>query len=120
MNIVSYFEIPVTDLDRAIAFYERVFGMTLERTEIDGNAMALFPAADDGKTIAGALGHGESYIPSRDGTRVYFAVDDIDETLARVRELGGNILYPRTEIGEWGAVAEFEDSEGNRIALSSQ
>lgn len=119
-RLVSYFEIPALDLERASAFYGDVFGMTLERTEIDGIAMALFPepAADAG--ITGALAQGESYVPSLDGTRVYFRVDDIDAVLARVVALGGEILYPKTSIGEWGHVAEFADSEGNRIALSSR
>lgn len=120
MKIVGYFEIPVVDLDRAISFYQRVFGFALERAVIDGHAMALFPDTSGDGTITGALAQGESYVPSQDGTRVYFAVDDIDAVLARVRELGGEVLYPKTAIGEWGFVAEFADSEGNRIALSSR
>ena len=120
MNLVGYFEIPVSDLERAIAFYEHVFECELERTVIDGHPMALFPDAAGEGSITGALAHGESYVPSRDGARVYFAVDDIDAILARVRELGGEILYPKTAVGEWGFVAEFADSEGNRIALSAR
>jgi len=119
VQLVSYFEIPVVDLDRSIEFYSRVFGVNLERTTIDGHEMALFPETTDGQGATGALAKGESYIPSVDGTRVYFAVDDIDDVLARVSDLGGKVLYPKTSIGELGFVAEFEDSEGNRIALSS-
>ncbi len=118
--MVSYFEIPVSDLERAIAFYQRVFGWEFERTVIDGHAMALFPETSGEGTITGALAHGESYVPSQDGARVYFAVADIDAVLAHVRELGGEILYPKTAVGEWGFVAEFADSEGNRIALSAR
>ena len=118
--MVSYFEIPVSDLERAIDFYQRVFGFALERTVIDGHPMALFPNAASEGTITGALAHGESYVPSRDGTRVYFAVESIDDVLDRVRELGGDVLYPKTAVGEWGFVAEFADSEGNRIALSAR
>ena len=120
MNLVGYFEIPVSDLERAIAFYEHVFECELERTVIDGHPMALFPDAAGEGSITGALAHGESYVPSQDGARVYFAVADIDAVLARVRELGGEILYPKTAVGEWGFVAEFADSEGNRIALSAR
>ncbi len=46
-NPVCYFEIPVTDLERAIAFYTAVFGYQLERVEVDGNEMAMFPASDE-------------------------------------------------------------------------
>lgn len=119
MPAATYFEIPVTDLDRAAAFYSHVFDISLERADIDGNAMALFPETPDGRGASGALAQGESYVPSLDGTRVYLAVDDIDAALARVRELGGEMLYPKTLVGESGYVAEFRDSEGNRIALSA-
>lgn len=113
-----WFEIPVRDLARATAFYTAVFGCALERADIDGNAMALFPdAAAAGGGIGGALARGESYAPSADGTRLYFATTDIAATLARVASSGGRTLYPRTSVGALGHVAEFEDSEGNRIAL---
>lgn len=114
---VRYFEIPVTDLDRAVGFYSYVFGVTLELADIDGNKMALFPESEGG--ASGALAQGESYHPSPDGTRVYFTVESIDETLARALEKGGTELYPKTSIGALGFVAEFSDSEGNRVALSS-
>lgn len=114
----AYFEIPVTDLARAVGFYRAVFGVDLEMTEIDGNEMALFPEVGEGGGANGALAKGETYVPSTDGTLVYLAVEHIDETLARVEGTGGEVLYPKTSIGELGFVAEFRDSEGNRVGLS--
>jgi predicted enzyme related to lactoylglutathione lyase len=64
------------------------------------------------------LATGDSYVPSVDGTRVYFRVDDVEGTLARALDRGGQELYPVTDVGEQGMVAEFADTEGNRIALS--
>lgn len=119
MNPVSYFEIPVLDLDRATVFYEAVFGWTLERERIDGNEMALFPLSEGASGASGALAKGDSYKPGKSGARVYFSVSDIHAVLARVTAAGGSILYPKTDIGPNGAVAEFEDSEGNCIALHS-
>lgn len=116
---VCYFEIPVADLERAIVFYTAVFGHRLERVEIDGNDMALFPAVGEANRITGALAVGESYLPGKQGTRVYFSVDCIDDTLHKVELAGGTVLYPKTLVGELGSVAEFEDSEGNCIALHS-
>lgn len=115
--MVSYFEIPVSDLDRAARFYESVFGVALERAEIDGNQMANFPFDESAPGITGALAKGDSYVPGRQGARVYFSVTSIDATLARAISAGGRVLYPKTSIGELGHVAEFEDSEGNCIAL---
>jgi len=42
-NPVRYFEIPVSDLDRAVRFYTSVFAHDFERSQIDGYEMALFP-----------------------------------------------------------------------------
>ncbi|OGK10283.1 MAG: glyoxalase [Candidatus Riflebacteria bacterium GWC2_50_8] len=118
-NPVCYFEIPVTDLERAIAFYTAIFDYRLERVEIDGNEMAMFPMSDGANGITGALAKGESYVPGKQGARIYFSVDNIENTLHKVGLAGGKVLYPRTSVGSLGWVAEFEDSEGNCIALHS-
>lgn len=117
MRGVLYVEIPVDDLERAIGFYQHVFEVELERMQIDGNDMAMFPRGEGGGV---ALAKGDSYRPSMDGARVYFDVDDIDAQLERVVFAGGTVEYPKTMAGEFGHVAEFRDSEGNRIGLTSE
>ncbi|WP_438424973.1 VOC family protein [Aquimarina macrocephali] len=116
-NPVVYFEIPVTDIDRAIKFYKSVFNFTFEKEIIDKNEMALFPFAEENTGISGALAKGEIYKPTNDGIVIYFNTENIDKTLKIAIESGGQILYPKTSNGDLGFVAEFEDSEGNRIAL---
>lgn len=117
VNPIPYVEIPVRDMDRAVGFYSAVFGVDLERRVVDGYDMALFPA-DDGPGATAALAKGDVYRPSKDGAIVYFGVADIGATVARAQAAGGRVLYPVKDIGEFGFVAEIEDSEGNRIALS--
>lgn len=114
---VGYFEIPVQDLDRAIRFYEAVFGYKFTRTAIDGNEMALFPATENSPGITGALAKGPTYVPSLNGSLVYFDTLDLDGLLTRAQAQGAKVLYPKTSIGELGFVAEIQDSEGNRIGL---
>ena len=116
-NPVFYFEIPVQDMDRAVEFYAKTFGVNFERQSIDGNEMALFPYDVGGEGATGALAKGDSYKPSLKGTRVYFSTSDIDATLQSAIAAGGKLIYPKTDIGDYGFVAEFEDSEGNCIAL---
>lgn len=118
-NPVCYFEISVADLERAVAFYTAVFGYEFERVTIDGNEMALFPALENASGVTGALAKGDSYTPGKTGSRIYFSVDRMEETLQKVQRIGGVILYPKTSVGALGSVAEFEDSEGNCIALHS-
>ncbi|MFM4997418.1 VOC family protein [Aeromonas sanarellii] len=117
MNIAIHFEIPVQEMARAIRFYEAVFDLALEPVEIDGNEMALFPLHEGQEGSSGALATGESYVPSLDGTRIYLQVTDIERTLGRALQLGGECLYPVTRVSEQIRVAEFRDCEGNRIAL---
>lgn len=117
MNIAIHFEIPVRDLARAIRFYEQVFELELERASIDGNEMALFPLGEETPGCSGALAMGESYVPSLDGTRIYLRVAEIERVMARALEAGAKVLYPVTRVSEQIRVAEFQDPEGNRIAL---
>lgn len=118
-NPVYHFEIPVTDMDRAIRFYGAVFGYQLNSQEVDGYQMAFFPRADGQPGASGALAKGDVYIPSKTGAIIYFDVPDIDPVLERATTQGAKILYPKKHIGAAGYVAEIEDSEGNRIALNA-
>lgn len=116
-NPVVYFEIPVTDINRAVNFYASVFNFEFEKEIIDHNEMAIFPFHAENSGITGALAKGDIYKPTIDGTLIYFKSESIDETLRLAIENGGEILYPKTSNGAYGSVAEFKDSEGNRIAL---
>ncbi len=120
MNAVGWFEIPVTDLERAIKFYEAVFGIKLSRNEMGPLKMAWFTWTEDAMGAAGSLVKADGYTPSHAGTLVYMTVDDIDKTLAKINATGGKTILPRTAIGEYGFIAHFQDSEGNRVALHSE
>jgi predicted enzyme related to lactoylglutathione lyase len=115
-NPVVYFEIPVIDIDRATKFYSTVFNFKFDTTIIDNNKMALFPFTEEKSGISGALAKGEIYKPTKDGVLIYFNTANMDETLRLANTNGGKILYPKTD-NSIGLVAEFEDTEGNRIAL---
>jgi predicted enzyme related to lactoylglutathione lyase len=115
-NPVVYFEIPVNDLERAMKFYEQVFNFEFEKALIDQNEMALFPFVAEGSGITGALAKGAIYRPSKEGVLIYFTTANIDESLSLASAQGAQILYNKTDNGI-GYVAEFEDPEGNRIAL---
>ncbi|MGU3376264.1 VOC family protein [Chryseobacterium sp. M5A1_1a] len=117
-NPVVYFEIPVNDLERAEKFYSAVFNFSFEKEIIDHYEMALFPFEEKNSGITGALAKGDVYKPSKNGVIIYFKTENIDVTLNQVIQHGGKLLYPKKIDKKYGfAVAEFEDSEGNRIAL---
>ena len=118
-NPVNWFEIPVDDMARAVRFYEAVFGVSLQSMEMGPAQMAMFPMVQGGTNAAGALVKTDGYTPSHAGTVIYFSVADIEGTLAKITGAGGSTIVPKMSIGEHGFFAQFQDSEGNRVALHS-
>ena len=123
-NPVGWFEIPVADMDRAIRFYEAVFGFSIKRYQLGPLDMGWFPMVEGGGGCSGSLVHHEQfYTPSVNGTLVYFTAHsgDLSIELSRVEAAGGKIVFPRKQISEeYGYMAVIMDSEGNRIALHSR
>ncbi len=117
MNVVCWFEIPVSDMQRAKAFYERVFGIRLELTRMDEYEMAMFPAKMEFSGAPGCLSKGPLAQPSSTGTLIYFNVTSIEAVLDRVRQAGGKVCLDKRSIGKYGFIAVFTDAEGNDIGL---
>jgi hypothetical protein len=115
-NAVSWFEIPVSDMARATAFYERVLDVRLSPLQQEGFVMAWFPMVQGGPGSPGGLVQGRT--PGHTGTLVYLTVPDVDVALRRIEESGGRTMLPKAS-GDFGAIAHFEDCEGNLVALHS-
>jgi uncharacterized protein len=115
-HAIDWFELPVTDLDRAETFYSAILGTALsEIAEADDRRFALFPAEDG---ISGAIVLGEGYVPSTEGALIFLnAGDELEPAVNRVEAAGGRALMPRMDMGEWGVAAFIVDSEGNKVAL---
>lgn len=118
-NPVNWFEIPTKDLDRAQSFYEKVLGIQMQRQDMGDLKMAWFPMVQDGDGATGTLVRNEHYTPSHAGSLIYFSVESIEDAVEKVEANGGKVLNPKSSIGEFGFVAHFEDTEGNRVALHS-
>ena len=115
MHALQWFEIPVTDMDRAVKFYEAMLGVTLDRMTV-GTPVAVFPTDDDG--VGGALSLDDRE-PSEQGSMVYLtAPNGIQAALDAVPSAGGEVLLERTEIGnDYGYYAYVRDTEGNKVGL---
>ena len=121
-NMVGWVEIPVTDMDRAKEFYEKVFNISISVHDLGGFVMGWFPYDEGVKGISGSLVKHESYQPSdHAGSLIYFSCKDVAEEAGRAAAAGGEVLREKTAIGEGhGYMALIKDSEGNRIGLHSQ
>jgi len=122
-NAISWFEIPATDLDRAQKFYETILDIQMIPLESPHIRMRMFPIEDPMTGIGGALALApEFYKPSAtDGPIVYLnANPDVQRVLDKIEAAGGKIIVPKTQISpEYGHMAIFIDTEGNRVALHS-
>jgi len=121
-HAISWFEIPATDLARAQAFYETIFGIKMTALDLPNIRMRMFPI-EDRMGVGGALvDSGGFHKPSgTDGPLIYLnANPDVQTVLDKVEAAGGKILLGKTEISpEYGYMAVLFDTEGNRIALHS-
>jgi predicted enzyme related to lactoylglutathione lyase len=117
-SALNWFEIPATDINRAMKFYGTILGTDLESFEmLPGYQMAMLPSENG---VGGALVEGEGYTPQAEGTLVYLnAGDDLAGPLSKVEAAGGQVLVPKTDIGENGFFAYILDTEGNRVGLHS-
>ncbi len=122
-NVISWFEIPTTDLNRAQKFYEAIFDMQMIPLDTPSMKMRMFPVEDMLSGVGGALvDSGGFHKPSAtEGTLLYLnANPDVQQVVDRIEAAGGKIVMPKTMISpEYGHMALFIDTEGNRIAIHS-
>lgn len=121
MNAVGWFDIYVSDLNRAVSFYETVLGHKLEEmTDPTGQSqMMSFPADMSSYGAAGALTKSDHASPGVGGTVVYFSAEDCAVEESRVAAAGGKVIRPKFSIGEFGWVTLCQDTEGNMFGLNS-
>ena len=118
-SYISIFEIPATEISRAVEFYQAILDINIEIMDIEGMQMGLLPF--EGQQVIGTIMKGEGYIPSSDGVTIYLnGGDNLQEILNKIEINGGKIIVPKTLHGdESGYFAMFLDTEGNRIGLHS-
>ena len=122
-NAISWFEIPTTEINRAQKFYENIFGITMIPMDMPNIKMRMFPLDDMMTQVGGALcdSGGFHKASATDGPLIYLnANPDVQGVLDKVEAAGGTVMMPKTEISaEYGFMALFMDTEGNRIGLHS-
>jgi predicted enzyme related to lactoylglutathione lyase len=119
-NPVVWFEIYVSDMNRARTFYEKVFAVPLQKLETGGIDMWAFPMQENGSGAGGALVHAEGVAPGGTcGTLVYFASEDCAVAAQRAREAGGRVVREKIPIGQYGFIVLLNDTEGNMIGVHS-
>lgn len=116
---ICWTDIPVANLDRAIAFYSAVFDSPVKKENANGHEFGLLPGENE--KMPGCLAVCADNQPSDKGPLIYLSVDDrLDDAIQAAQDNGGKVLTPKESIAPWGFRAVILDSEGNRIALHSE
>ncbi len=119
MNAINWFELFVSDFERARRFYGQALATTLETVDSMGGRMAMFPC-DPESGVGGCLSDSMEQQPGAGGTRVYLNVEgQLDAVLERVPAAGGEIVQSRMSIAPHGFIAVIKDTEGNVVGLHS-
>ena len=124
MNPVVHFEMPAEDITRMAEFYSIVFGwqtqmlgdemgnyVTVTTTENDQNGRPKMPG-----TINGGFYPKKDDMPAQYPS-IVIAVENIKQSVKKVKEAGGKILDEPVEIPGVGVYISFFDTEGNRVSL---
>ncbi|KQX51292.1 VOC family protein [Paenibacillus sp. Root444D2] len=116
-RLFIWVEIPVSNMERAKTFYERVFRVDMQSMPMGDDEYAFFPVQE--QYNGGALVKGPHRKPSVDGITIYLdGSPDLATILSRVPEAGGQVVMEKTYAGNnAGYLGMFLDSEGNRIGL---
>ena len=119
-NPVGWFEIYVQDMERARAFYQNTFQVTLQGLESPGMELLAFPPLEPNNPgCAGALVKMEGKDSGIGGTIIYFSCGDCAVEASRAAQHGGKVQKPKESIGQYGFIAYIHDTEGNLIGLHS-
>jgi predicted enzyme related to lactoylglutathione lyase len=120
-NALNWFEIAVSDINRAKKFYDTIFDIEMKLLDMNGMKMASFIADDMSGKVSGALVQSDMHTPSMTGAVIYLNGNpDLEIPLAKVGGAGGKVLMVKTFVNEHvGYIAFFADTEGNKIALHS-
>ncbi len=118
-SYISLFEIPATDIKRAISFYEGILNINIEHMAMSGMEMGIFPYED--QLVHAVIMKDDKLKPSADGITIYLdGGDNLQTILDKVETNGGKIILPKTaHADDSGFFALFLDSEGNQLGLNS-
>jgi predicted enzyme related to lactoylglutathione lyase len=114
MPKLVHFELPADDPQRAIAFYEKVFGWTITKWEGPFDYWLVTTGSDDELGINGAI---TPRIISEQVTTDTIGVESLDNSLKKIVEVGGTITQPKQAIPGIGYIAYCTDTEGNLFGV---
>jgi len=118
MNRVYYFEMPVEDMERAIGFYETVFGWNISKHDRSGGPyFSVTTGPEEQPGINGSF-----FIKEEGWSNLsnVINVEDIDRAIEMIKEMGGEIAFAKCAINGVGYLAYFKDPNGNIFGMMQE
>jgi hypothetical protein len=115
MPTICHFEIPADDIERAKKFYNELFGWKIEKYAGPMEYWMITTTTPSGeKGVDGGMMKRQN--PQQPIT-VYIDVPSVDEYTAKVENLDGKIVLPKTAVPGVGYFAVCLDTENNSFAI---
>ena len=111
-NSLFWNELQTHDVEAAKAFYGSVFGWT---NQTDENGYVVL--SNNGRMQAGMMAIQKEWGDVPPNWGVYFCVVDVEASVAKVQELGGNVLTMPTPAGEMGKFSVVQDPQGGVFTI---
>ncbi len=112
--VLVWSEIPVSDMNKAVAFYNEVFGYDMRIDETGPNPMAILGGVMDG--AGGHLYPGKAAGDGAGPTLHLGVPDTLEATMSRCSKAGGTVLSDAIDIPP-GRFAYALDPDGNSLGL---
>ena len=106
--------IPVSDVDRAKAFYVEQAGFVADHDHVVSDAMRFVQLTPPGSACSIAIGTGLTDLPPG-SAQVQLVVADIENARAELHARGVDVSEVQTF--DWGSFVFFADPDGNRWAV---
>lgn len=113
MPKIIHFEIPADNPERAIEFYEKVFGWKIQKWEGEFDYWLVEAGSEDEPGINGAIK------PKEFGSAIstVIGVDSYDDFARKIKSEGGEMVTEKMVIPGVGVTGSFKDTEGNILAI---
>lgn len=121
MNPITHFEIPAKSKEESKKFYEDVFGWkyvdmdemnytVVHTSEVDEENMPTMPGAVNGGMMTAEDNGGLNPV-------LVVYVPNLEDSVAKIEEAGGEIIMPKTKVGDMGFYLRFKDTAGVVMGL---
>jgi len=114
MASIVWFEVPADDVERARKFYGELFGWKTEKFPGPLEYWHVDTGGADATPDGGLI---KRQSPQQQGITNYISVESVEESAARVQQLGGKVCMGKTPVPSMGYFAICQDPEGNTFAL---